>query len=118
MHFTGTKIFALGSAIVKVQEMFSSHGSILLSWRNTIIKLTHYVETKKGLTTHSYQILRFSLENLKLSHVGPATDKHQAPTRRLKSAVANVTIRSTKYTQQSAPKGIYSHLLVSKGKGR
>ena len=34
-----------------------------------------------------------------------------------KSAVANVTIRSTKYTQQSASKGIYSHLLVSKGKG-
>ena len=35
-----------------------------------------------------------------------------------KSAVANVTIRSTKYTQQSAYKGFYSHLLVSKGKGR
>ena len=35
-----------------------------------------------------------------------------------KSAVANVTIRSTKYTQQSASKGIYSHLLVSKGRGR
>ena len=34
------------------------------------------------------------------------------------SAVANVTIRSTKYTQQSASKGIYSHLLVSKGMGR
>ena len=32
-----------------------------------------------------------------------------------KSAVAN---RSTKYTQQSASKGIYSHLLVSKAKGR
>ena len=30
----------------------------------------------------------------------------------------NVTIRSTKYTQQSASKGIYSHLLVSKGKER
>ena len=35
-----------------------------------------------------------------------------------KSAVENVTIRSTKYTQQSASKSIYSHLLVSKGKGR
>ena len=35
-----------------------------------------------------------------------------------KSAVANITIRSTKFTQQSPSKGIYSHLLVSKGKGR
>ena len=35
-----------------------------------------------------------------------------------RSAVANVTTRPTKYTQQSASKGIYSHLLVSKGKGR
>ena len=35
-----------------------------------------------------------------------------------KSAVANVTIRSTKYTQQSASKGIYSHFKVSKCKGR
>ena len=32
-----------------------------------------------------------------------------------KSAVAN---RSTKYTQESASKGIFTYLLVSKGKGR
>ena len=29
MHFTGTKIFALDSAVVVVQEMFSSHGGHL-----------------------------------------------------------------------------------------
>ena len=33
-------------------------------------------------------------------------------------AKSAVTSRSTKYTQQSAPIGIYSHLLLSKGKGR
>ena len=41
--------------------------------------------------------------------------KRRTNDRVAKSAVAN---RSTKYTQQSASKGIYSYLLVSKGKGR
>ena len=39
------QIFALDSAVVEVQEMFSSHGSLLTnasSWRNTLFKLTHY----------------------------------------------------------------------------
>ena len=44
---TGTK-----SAVVVVQKMFSSHGGLLTianvsSWRNTLIKLKHYDETKK-----------------------------------------------------------------------
>ena len=29
MHFTGNQYFALDSAVVDVQEMFSSHGSLL-----------------------------------------------------------------------------------------
>ena len=50
-------IFALDSAVVEVQELFSSHGGLLVVWRpscnvslwrNTLIKLTHYDETKIG----------------------------------------------------------------------
>ena len=39
--------FALISAVVEVQEMFSSHGSLLTIAMYNLIKLTHYGETKK-----------------------------------------------------------------------
>ena len=51
------------------------------SWRNTLIKLAHYDETMK--IAHDSQIVR-AKENLKLSHDGPSSGKHQAPTHRLK----------------------------------
>ena len=54
---------------------------------NTLIKLTLHDETKKR--AHESQIVR-AKENLKLSHKGPATDKHQAPTHRLKLYVRAV----------------------------
>ena len=54
---------------------------------NTLIKLTLHDETKKR--AHDSQIVR-AKENLKLSHGGPATDKHQAPTHRLKLYVRAV----------------------------
>ena len=45
-------------------------------------QITHYDEAKKS--AHDSQIAR-AKENLKLSAmVGPVTDKHQAPTHRLK----------------------------------
>ena len=44
---------------------------------NIIIKLTLHDETKKR--AHDSQRVR-AKDNLKLSHGGPATDKHQAPT--------------------------------------
>ena len=46
----------------------------------TLIKLTLHDETKKR--AHDSQKVR-DKENLKLSHGGLATDKHQAPTHRL-----------------------------------
>ena len=54
---------------------------------NTLIKLTHHDETKKR--AHVSHIVR-AKENLKLSHEGPATDKHWAPTHRLKLYVRAV----------------------------
>ena len=71
MHFTGTK-FALDSTVVEVQDMLNLHGSfltnaVLSSYRNTIIKLTPYDETKKR--AHNSKIAR-AKENLKLSHGG------------------------------------------------
>ena len=54
---------------------------------NTLIKLTLHDETKKR--AHDSQIVR-AKENLKLSTVGPATDKHQAPAHRLKLYVRAV----------------------------
>ena len=53
------------------------------SWRNTLIKLTHYDETKKR--AHDSQIVR-AKENHKLSH----GNKHQAPTHRLKLFVRSI----------------------------
>ena len=44
-------------------------------------KLTNYDETKKR--AHDLLIVR-AKEHLKLATVGPATDKHQAPTHKLK----------------------------------
>ena len=66
------QLFALDSAVVEVQEMFSSHGSLLTNamvspWSNTLIKLTNYEETKKR--AHDSQIVR-GKENLKLIHGG------------------------------------------------
>ena len=66
------QIFALDSAVVELQEMFSSHGGHLTNamypkWRNTRIKLTHHDETKKR--ANDSQIVR-AKENLKLSHGG------------------------------------------------
>ena len=65
------QIFALDSAVVQVQEMFSSHDGHKLinlsSWRNTLIILIHHNETKKG--AHDSQIVR-AKGNLKLSHGG------------------------------------------------
>ena len=43
-------MFTLDSAFVEVQEMFSLHGRLtnaMFHQRNTLIKLTHYDETKK-----------------------------------------------------------------------
>ena len=63
--------FALDSAVVEVQEMFSSHGGHLTNAMyhhgETLIKLTHHDETKK--MAHDSQIVR-AKENLKLSHGG------------------------------------------------
>ena len=72
MHFTGTKFFALDSAVVEVQEMFSSHGRLLTiamyhHGETLLIKLTHCDETKKR--AHDSQIVR-AKEYLKLSHGG------------------------------------------------
>ena len=79
------QIFALDSAVVEVQEMFSSHGGHLTNAMyhhgDTLLSNNQHDETKKR--AHNSQIVR-AKENLKLSHVGPATDKHQAPTHRLK----------------------------------
>ena len=66
------QIFTLDSAVVEVQEMFSSHGGHLTNAMyhhgdNTLIKLTHHDETKKR--AYDSQIVR-AKENLKLSHGG------------------------------------------------
>ena len=65
------QIFALDSAVVEVQEMFRSHGSLptiaMYLHEETLIKLTHYDETKKQ--AHDSQIVK-AKENLKLSHGG------------------------------------------------
>ena len=65
------QIFALDSAVVEEQEMFSSHGGHLTTamyiMENTLIKLTLHDETKKR--AHDSQIVR-AKENLKLSHGG------------------------------------------------
>ena len=66
------QIFALDSAVVEVQEMFSSHGGHLTNamyhhGKNTLIKLLHHDETKKR--AHDSPIVR-AKENLKLSHGG------------------------------------------------
>ena len=65
------QIFALDSAVVEVQEMFSSHGghttNAMYHHGNTLIKLTIHDETKKR--AHDSQIVR-AKENLKLSHGG------------------------------------------------
>ena len=55
------RIFALDSAVVEVQEMFSSHGGHLTNTmyhhgKNTLIKLLYHDETKKR--AHDSQIVR------------------------------------------------------------
>ena len=55
------QIFALDSAVVEVQENFSSHGGHLTNamyhhGKNTLIKLLHHDETKK--MAHDSQIVR------------------------------------------------------------
>ena len=63
------QIFAVDSAVVEVQEMFSSDGGLLTNAMyhhgNTLIKFTHHAETKK--MAHDSQIVR-AKENLNLSH--------------------------------------------------
>ena len=61
------QIFALDSAVVEVQEMFSSHGCLLTNAMYHHGELTHFDETKNR--AHDSQIVR-AKENLKLSHVG------------------------------------------------
>ena len=56
------QFYALDSAVVEVQEMFSSHGSLLTIAMHHHGELTHYNETKKG--AHDSQIVR-AKENLK-----------------------------------------------------
>ena len=64
------QIFALDSAVVEVQEMFSSHGGLLTNaMYHHGEKLTHHDETKKR--DHDSQIVR-AKENFKLSHGGPS----------------------------------------------
>ena len=58
--------------------MLSSHGGFLTianvsSYRNKIIKLTHYEDTEKR--AHNSQIVR-AKENLNLATVGAATAKY------------------------------------------
>ena len=48
---------------------------------DTLIKLPHHDETKKR--AHDSQIVKLKKTSI-LATVGPATDKHQAQTRRLK----------------------------------
>ena len=64
-------IFALDSAVVEVQEIFSSHGGHLTNAMyhhgETLIKLTHHDETRKR--AHDSKIVR-AKEYLKLSHGG------------------------------------------------
>ena len=71
MHFYWHQIFALDSAVVEVQEMFSSHGNHLTKAMyhhgEHSNKLTHHDETKKK--AHDLQIVR-AKENFKLSHSG------------------------------------------------
>ena len=58
--FNWYQIFDLDSAVVEVQEMFSSHGGHLTSAMyhhgKTLIKLTHHDEAKKR--AHNLQIVR------------------------------------------------------------
>ena len=65
------QLFALDSAVVEVQEMFSSHGGFLTNAMyhhgETLIQLTRHDETKKR--AYDSQIVR-AKENLKLSHGG------------------------------------------------
>ena len=79
------QIFALDSDVVEVKQIVQlawkpSNYCNVSSRRNTLIKLTHYDETKKR--AHDSQIVRAT--------VGPATGKHQAPTHRLKIYVRAV----------------------------
>ena len=87
--FKWNHIFALDSAVVEIKEMFSLHGGVLTNamYHHGLIKLTHHDETMKR--AHDSQIVRAN-ENHKLSHGGPATDNHQAPTQRLKLFVRAV----------------------------
>ena len=62
------QIFALDSAVVEVQLAWKPINYCnVLSWRNTLIKLTHYDETKKR--AHDSLKVR-AKKNLKLSHGG------------------------------------------------
>ena len=71
MYLLALKTFALDSIVVKTKKMFSSHGGflsdamLLISQRNNLIKLTHYVEAKK--MAHDSQISR-AKESLKLNY--------------------------------------------------
>ena len=65
---------------VKLAWRLSNYWNVS-SWRNNLIKLTHFDESKKR--AHDSQIVR-AKENLKFSHGGPDTDKHQALTHWLK----------------------------------
>ena len=71
-EFYWYQIFALDSAVVEAQEMFSSHGgflTIVMYHHRETIKITHYNETEKK--AHDLQIVR-AKENLQLSHGGPS----------------------------------------------
>ena len=61
------QICALDPAVVEVLVWKPSNYCNVSSWRNTLIKLAHYDETKER--AHNSQIVR-AKENLKLSHGG------------------------------------------------
>ena len=63
---SGTPIPDYGSTNDATSKVFPNYGNVK-SWKNNLIKLTHYDETKK--MAHNSQIVR-AKENLKLCHRG------------------------------------------------
>ena len=81
------QIFALDSAVVEEQNCLARNWGVpnycnVSSWRNNLIKLTHYDETEKR--AHDSQIVR-AKENLKYSHSGPCYRQASGTNPRIKA---------------------------------
>ena len=61
------QIFAVDSAVVEVQEMFSSHGSLLTS----AIKLTHYNATKNKFFINMLMDVRIEANSVDPNQTAP-----------------------------------------------